>query len=113
MSEDRLEEIKAWWAKHESYPPRWFDNSGFDWLISEVERERKAADTVRLSNRELLRILDVRDATIATLREALEKYGNHILDYSGTEGCRVGITELEEECRCGFREALAIAQEKK
>jgi len=38
----------------------------------EVKREREAADTVRLSNRELLRVVDKQEAIIATIDEALE-----------------------------------------
>ena len=48
---------------------------------------------------------------ITGLREALRKYGRHILDYSGTAGCRVGITDTEEMCRCGFTKALASTGE--
>ena len=45
---------------------------------SEVDRLRTAADTVRLSNREMLSVIDNQDDTIATLREALEPF---IRDY--------------------------------
>ena len=121
MSEDRLKEIKLAYPAPCGFP-------AIDWLISEVERLRAAplrqqADRLMLEvehlNKDLADINDLYDRTynvnmelndtIATLREALEKYGSHILDYSGTKGCRVGITDLEESCRCGFREALATS----
>ena len=99
MSEDRFKEIKLAYPAPCEFP-------AIDWLISEVERLQ-----VELGG-QLGAYLMVVDENTA-LREALRKYGSHILDYSGTAGCRVGITDLEEQCRCGFREALAPAQEDK
>jgi len=67
---DRLEEIKGYWEKHG------IDSIDVAWLINEVERLREkvriwdAHDSVRKQQ------LAERDATIATLREALFKAHN-------------------------------------
>ncbi len=103
MSEDRLEEIKQFQVSGDT---AW----AWRWLISEVEKERTLKDAITRLGNAVVEDAREKDATIATLLEVLRKYGNHILDYSGTEGCRVGITDLEEQCRCGFREALAATE---
>ena len=75
VTEDRLKEIKHYITTvYQGHIAR----GHFDWLISEFEREREAADTVRLSNRELLKVVDKQDATITTLREALGGLGNYL-----------------------------------
>ena len=82
--------------------------------MSEDRWEAKYVDCVKRYEQMALAWENSRErhlAQVGKLQGALEKYGSHILDYSGTEGCRVGITDLEESCRCGFSEALAPAQE--
>jgi len=93
MSEDRLERIKQ---THDKFPGGPSVIADLKWLISEVERDRKAADTVRLSNRELIRILDARDATIATLLEAIEDVLSQ-LDPDESGKLRKAVATAKEE----------------
>ena len=114
MSEDRLESTPSnhpvvhslkgvceAWRNHgfgiEGSP----NHLAVGWLISEAELERKAADTVRLGNRELLRILDARDATIAMLRGRLRKLQtNTAMKCSRCGGYSLSLADGAKDCEC-------------
>ncbi len=74
-------------------------------LRAEVEREREAADTVRLSNRELIGLLDNKGATIATLQSGYETAAKRLHNTESHETlagvpfefCEISICKLNRE----------------
>ena len=109
MSEDRLESLKRWWRDVGNIKPGWVTRD-FEWLISVVERLRGDMGIQKAFIEGFKVDMEERDATIATLREALEAREHDWGPHANKCGwCYELYSDHRDDCM--RQKALATAKE--